>query len=73
MIYIPSYIKINLSIRVFVPRYDGDHDFSKLFHMLGPIEWLSIRWLNGTNRDDIINSYNIGISGTNIISRAIEF
>lgn len=73
MIYIPSYIKINLSLRVFVPRDDGYHEISTLFHKLGPIEWLGIRRLNGTNRDDIINSHNIGVSGTNIISRAIEF
>jgi 4-diphosphocytidyl-2-C-methyl-D-erythritol kinase len=73
LIYIPSYIKINLTLRVFVPRDDGYHEISTLFHKLGPIEWLGIRRLNGTNRDDIINSHNIEISGTNIISRAIEF
>ena len=73
MIYIPSYIKINLTLRVFVPREDGYHEIATLFHKLGPVEWLGVKKFNDPAQKDVINSHNIVISETNIINRAIDF
>lgn len=73
MIYIPSYIKINLALRVFVARQDGYHEIATLFHKVGPIEWLSIKKFDNFTKEDAVTSHNIPISGTNTITRAIDF
>ena len=73
MIYIPSYIKINLTLRVFVPREDGYHEIATLFHKLGPVEWLGVKKYNDAAQKDVINSQNIVISGTNTVERALNF
>ena len=73
MIYIPSYIKINLTLRVFVPREDGYHEIATLFHKLGPVEWLGVKKSNDAAQKDVINSQNIVISGTNTVERALNF
>lgn len=73
LIYIPSYIKINLALRVFVARQDGYHEIATLFHKVGPIEWLSIKRSTNFADEDAVASHNISISGTNTISRAIYF
>jgi len=73
LIYIPSYIKINLTLRVFVPREDGYHEIATLFHKLGPVEWLGVKKYNDAAQKDVINSQNIVISGTNTVERALNF
>lgn len=68
---IPSFIKINLTLRVTSRKEDGYHELLSLFMRLPSQELLTINTLDNNNVRDIVETSNMVIHGENILSRVL--
>jgi len=69
---IPSFIKVNLTLRVTSRKDDGFHELVSLFVRLPSQELLTINCSDNNNVKDIIETSNVVIHGENILSRVLS-
>ena len=71
-VILPSFAKLNLTLRVVNKRSDGYHDIVSSFLKIPSGEVIIVDFDNASLKNDVINS-NIIISGENIILKALRF
>jgi len=68
---VPSFSKLNLTLRAISRQDDGFHQLISLFLRLPPTELLTINELSHHNVKDIVETVNIQIEGENILSKVL--
>lgn len=66
-------VKINITLRVLLPKPDGYHGIYSVFWKKNGIEWLTISLNNNKNMEDVLEVKGLKIYGPNLLTKTLSW